>query len=218
MATLKVVVADDELVTRAGIAHLLREAGANVAAEAGDVAGLLSVVDEYRPDAAVVDVRMPPTYTAEGLRGATQIREQYPGTAVLLLSHVVDPELVMDLLEGHSHVGYLLKDRVLDADALMTAIYRVIAGDLVVDPAVVGAVLARKRRTEPLARLTSREREVLALVAEGLSNVGIAARLVLSERTVEVHVAQILGKLDLPVDAGSNRRVLAVLAHLNAAV
>lgn len=216
-APIRVIVAEDELVTRAGIVHLLHADGFDVVAEAGDLRELLAAVDTHRPDAAIVDVRMPPTYTTEGLDGAAQVRDQHPGTAVLLLSHVVDPELVMRLLEQHTKIGYLLKDRVLEATTLGDGVRRVAAGELVVDPAVVAAVIDRKRRTQPLDRLTPREREVLALLAEGLSNAGIAQRLLLSERTVEVHVAQLLTKLDLPADGTSNRRVLAVLAHLRAA-
>lgn len=212
-----VVVAEDEVVTRSGIVHILRSGGLDVVAQASDLAGLLAAVAVHTPDAAVVDVRMPPTHTTEGLEGAAAIREQYPDTAVLVLSHVVDPELVMGLLELHSRIGYLLKDRVLEEETLVEAVKRVVAGDLVVDPAVVAAVLDRKRRTRPLARLSPREGEVLALVAEGLSNAGIAKRLVLSERTVEVHVAQLFTKLNLPHDTVSNRRVLAVLTHLRAA-
>lgn len=212
-----VVVAEDELVTRSGIVHLLRSGGLDVVAEAGDLPRLLAAVAEHEPDAAIVDVRMPPTNTTEGLLAAATIRQRHPGTAVLVLSHVVDPELAMGLLEAHTGIGYLLKDRVLEASTLTDGVRRVIAGELVVDPAIVAAVIERKRRTQPLARLTPREREVLALVAEGLSNAGIARRLVLSERTVELHVAQLLSKLDLPHDTTANRRVLAVLTHLRAA-
>lgn len=212
-----VVVAEDELVTRSGIVHILTAGGFEVVAEANDLPSLLTAVDHHRPDVALVDVRMPPTHTIEGIDGAKTIRREYPDTAVLVLSHVIDPELVMDLLEHHTHVGYLLKDRVLDEATLLDGLRRLASGAPVVDAAVVSAVIDRKRRSEPLGRLTAREREVLGLLAEGLSNAGIAERLVLSERTVEVHVAQLLTKLDLSQNPSSNRRVLAVLTHLRAA-
>ena len=212
----RVVVAEDEVVTRVGVVEVLRRGGVDVVAEVGDPEALLRAVDVYRPDAVVADVRMPPTGTSEGIDAGLVILSRHPGTAVLMLSHALDPELIVPLIEHGARVGYLLKERVLEPRALVAAVERVIAGECVVDPAVVKALMERRRRTDPLQGLTEREREVLVLLAEGLSNAGIARRLLISPRTVEIHVAQVMAKLGLFEERETNRRVLAVLAHLRA--
>ena len=216
MGNPRVVVAEDEVVTRLGIVEVLTRGGLDVVAQVGDPGALLDAVQEHRPDAVVADVRMPPTGTSEGIDAALVIRSRHPATAVLMLSHALDPELIVPLIEQGAHVGYLLKERVLEPQTLVDAVFRVVAGECVVDPAVVKALLGRRRRRDPLAGLTEREREVLVLVAEGLSNTGIARRLVISPRTVEVHISQLLARLGLVEEQDTNRRVLAVLAHLNA--
>lgn len=213
----RVVVAEDEFVTRVGIVHLLQESGITVVAEAADLGSLLTAARETRPDVVVTDIRMPPTRTTEGLDAARQIMTEQPDVGFLVLSQVADPEHLVDLLDGHRAVGYLLKERLMEAHTLVAAVRRVAAGECVIDPHVVAAVFARRRRSEPLAALTLRERGVLGSIAEGLSNAGIAQRLSLSERTVEVHVGAIFAKLGMDVDAGMNRRVLAVLEYLRAA-
>ena len=205
------------MVTRAGITRLLRDAGVEVAAEAEDADGLLRQVALKRPDAAIVDIRMPPTHTDEGLIAAQQIRIQYPDVAVLVLSQYVEPRYAMRLVEEHpERVGYLLKERVFDVAILVDALRRLADGETVVDPTIVSQLFGRRRRTDPLAELTEREREVLTLVAEGLSNKAIAARLFVTERTVEAHVKQVFLKLGLTASPESHRRVLAVLAYLRA--
>jgi DNA-binding NarL/FixJ family response regulator len=212
---MRVVVAEDVMLTREGIARLLTDAGVEVAAEVGDAAALLGAVQVTRPDAAVVDIRMPPTHTDEGLVAAQQIRAEHPGVSVLILSQYVEPHYAMRLLEQHPEgVGYLLKERVFDVASLIDALRRLADGETVVDPTIVARLFARKRRADPLDQLSGREREVLALVAEGLSNRAIATRLFVTERTVEAHVKQIFLKLGLDADPGSHRRVLAVLAYL----
>jgi DNA-binding NarL/FixJ family response regulator len=212
---MRVVVAEDVLLTREGIVRLLSDAGVDVAAEVGDGAALLRAVRELQPDAAIVDIRMPPTNTDEGLAAAQQIRAQHPGVSVLILSQYIEPHYAMRLLEEHpERVGYLLKDRVFDVAVLIDALKRLTEGETVVDPTIVARLFARKRRADLLDELTEREREVLALVAEGLSNQAIAARLFVTERTVEAHVKQIFQKFNLSADPGSHRRVLAVLAYL----
>jgi len=212
---MRVVVAEDVMLTREGIARLLTDAGVEVTAEVGDAASLLGAVQVTRPDAAIVDIRMPPTHTDEGLVAAQQIRTEHPGVSVLILSQYVEPHYAMRLLEEHpERVGYLLKERVFDVANLIDALRRLADGETVVDPTIVARLFARKRRTDPLDQLSGREREVLALVAEGLSNRAIAARLFVTERTVEAHVKQIFLKLGLDADPGSHRRVLAVLAYL----
>ena len=214
---MRVVVADDELLTREGIAHVLAGAGFEVAGQAGDVDELMRQVRELEPDAAIVDIRMPPTHTDEGLVAARRIRAEHPATAVLVLSHYVEPSYALRLLEQHpERVGYVLKERVFDAALLVDALRRLADAETVIDPTIVAQLLGRRRRHDPLADLTRREREVLGLVAEGMSNRGIAARLVITERTVEAHVQQIFLKLGLQVAPATHRRVLAVLAHLRA--
>jgi DNA-binding NarL/FixJ family response regulator len=213
----RVVVADDVMLTRQGIVRLLRDAEVDVVAEAEDAEVLLRHVDLARPDVAIVDIRMPPTHTDEGLVAAEQIRARHPEVGVLILSQYVEPRYAMRILEEHpERVGYLLKERVFDVAVLVDALRRIADGESVVDPTIVSRLLGRGRRHDPLAELTAREREVLGLVAEGLSNKAIAARLFVTERTVEAHVKQIFLKLGLDVSAGSHRRVLAVLAFLRA--
>ena len=214
---MRVVVADDVMLTRAGIVRLLTDAGIEVVAEADDAERLLREVRLKRPDAAVVDIRMPPTHTDEGLVATQRIRTEFPDVGVLVLSQYVEPSYALRLLEEHpERVGYLLKQRVFDVAVLVDALRRIAEGETVVDPTIVARLFGRRRRDDPLAALTDREREVLGLVAEGLSNRAIAARLFVTERTVEAHVKQILLKLHLDVDPESHRRVRAVLAYLRA--
>jgi DNA-binding NarL/FixJ family response regulator len=212
----RVVVADDVMLTREGIARLLADAGVEVVGQAEDRASLLRVVGLTRPDAAIVDIRMPPTHTDEGLVAAQEIRAR-TDTAVLVLSSYIEPAYAMRLLEDHPEgVGYLLKERVFDAAILLDALRRLADGESVIDPTIVARLVGRRRRRDPLEELTARERETLALVAEGLSNRAIAERLVVTERTVEAHVKQVFLKLGLTADAGTHRRVLAVIAYLRA--
>jgi len=209
------VVADDVMLTREGIVRLLRDAEIEVVAEAEDAEALLRHVRNARPDVAIVDIRMPPTHTDEGLVAAQQIRSEYPDVGVLVLSQYVEPSYAMRLLEEHpERTGYLLKDRVFDVALLIDALRRIADSETVIDPTIVSRLVGRRRRTDPLAELSNREREVLSLVAEGLSNKAIAARLFVTERTVEAHVKQIFLKLGLNVNPESHRRVLAVLAYL----
>jgi DNA-binding NarL/FixJ family response regulator len=212
---MRVVLADDSVLLREGIARLLEEAGFEVVGQADDADQLLLKVRSYSPDVAIVDIRMPPTHTDEGLRAAREIRETYPGTGVLVLSQYVEKEYALDLLaESAEGVGYLLKDRVADVTEFADAVRRVGEGGSALDPAVVSQLVGRNRKDDPLDRLTPREREVLELMAEGRSNHAIAERLVVTERAVEKHVTSIFGKLRLPADAADHRRVLAVLAYL----
>ena len=214
---MRVVVADDVMLTREGIVRLLGDAGVEVVGEAEDADGLLRHVRLRRPDAAIVDIKMPPTHTEEGLVAAQQIRAEHPQVGVLVLSQYVEPRYAMRLLEEHpERVGYLLKERVFDVAIIIDALRRIGDGETVVDPTIVSRLVGRRRREDPLAELTEREREVLGLVAEGLSNRGIAARLFITERTVEAHVKQIFAKLRLGASPQSHRRVLAVLAYLRA--
>jgi DNA-binding NarL/FixJ family response regulator len=213
----RVVVADDVMLTREGIVRLLRDSGVDVVAEAEDADGLLRHVRLTRPDAAIVDIRMPPTHTDEGLVAAQQIRAEQPNVGVLVLSQYVEPSYAMRLIEEHpERVGYLLKERVFDVAILIDALRRIADGETVIDPTIVSRLVGRRRREDPLGELTAREREVLELVAEGLSNKAIAARLFVTERTVEAHVKQIFLKLRLDMNPESHRRVLAVLAYLRA--
>ena len=213
---MRVVVAEDQLLTREGIVRLLRDAGVEVVGEAIDAASLLDIVHLEHPDVALIDIRLPPTHTDEGLRAAASIRADDSGCGVLILSQHLDIEFVRPLLEeGALHFGYLLKDRLLDSHALVDAINRVAAGECVIDPSIVQQLLRRQRRSNPIDTLTEREREVLALIAEGLTNLTIGQRLFISERTVEVHTTQIFTKLGLLDGTTGNRRVLAVLVYLD---
>jgi DNA-binding NarL/FixJ family response regulator len=212
---MRVVIADDVMLTRAGVSRLLSDAGMKVVAEVGDAEELLRAVEVHRPDVAVVDIRMPPTHTDEGLAAARSIRAEYPDVGVLVLSQYVEPLFAMQLLEDHpERCGYLLKERVFDVAILLDAIRRINDGDTVIDSTIVSRLVGSKHREGPLASLTPREREVLALIAEGLSNRAIAERMYVSERTVEAHVSQIFLKLRLPDTPDRHRRVLAVVAHL----
>ena len=214
---MRVVVADDLMLTREGIVRLLEEAGIDVVAEAEDADELLRHVRLARPDAVIVDIRMPPSHSDEGLVAAQQIRAEHPDVGVLVLSQYVEPNYAMRLLEEHpERVGYLLKERVFDVAILVDALRRIADGETVIDPTIVSRLVGRRRREDPLAELTEREREVLSLVAEGLSNKGIAQRLFITDRTVEAHVKQIFLKLGLAADPESHRRVRAVLAFLRA--
>lgn len=212
---MRVLIAEDSVLLRAGIARLLEDAGHEVVAQVGDGEGLLRAVAEQQPDVAVVDVRMPPTYTDEGVRAALVVRAQWPAVGVLVLSQYVEERYAADLLARDTRgVGYLLKDRVADVTEFLEALARVGAGGTALDPEVVGQLLSRSRRTDPLGTLTPREREVLGLMAEGRSNSAIAAAMVVTEGAVEKHVRSIFTRLDLPPDEGDSRRVLAVLHYL----
>ncbi len=218
MSSLRVVVADDSVLLREGLCRLLEESGFEVVGQAGDAEDLMRKVGAHKPDVAVVDVRMPPTHTDEGLRAAHRIRSEQPNTAVLVLSQYVEEAYALDLLsESTERTGYLLKDRVSDVDTFTDAVRRVANGGSALDPEVVALLLGRRRREDPLESLTAREREVLGLMAEGRSNNAIAEALVVTERAVEKHVTSIFSKLDLPPTVEDHRRVLAVLAYLRAA-
>jgi DNA-binding NarL/FixJ family response regulator len=212
----RVVVADDSTLLREGVVRLLEEAGLEVVGQAGDGEELLRKVRAHKPDVAVVDVRMPPTHTDEGLRAAREIRAELPEVSVLVLSQYVEVAYARELLaESAEGLGYLLKDRVADVGALTDAVRRVGEGGSALDPEVVSQMLGRRRRDDPLEELTPREREVLGLMAEGRSNAAIAAELVVSERAVEKHVTGIFGKLELETSGEDHRRVLAVLRFLD---
>jgi DNA-binding NarL/FixJ family response regulator len=213
---LRVVVADDDVLLREGVASILRAAGHDVVGQAGDGEELEAAVREQVPDLAVTDIRMPPTQTWEGVEAARSLRAEFPELGVLLLSAHVEVETAIDLLQDGERIGYLLKSRVLRPDDLLDAVERIAAGGSVVDPAVVQELVAQRRRRDPLEDLTPREREVLSLMAEGMSNAGIAGRLVVTEGAVEKHVRSILAKLRLSASDEGHRRVLAVLTYLDA--
>jgi DNA-binding NarL/FixJ family response regulator len=217
MAAGRVILADDDVLLREGIASLLGGAGYEVVGQAGDAPGLIDLVRERSPDLVVIDIRMPPTHTTEGLQAASAIRTEFPQIGILLLSAYVEVETAMDLLEGGERVGYLLKSRVMDAADFVDAVERIARGGSVVDPALVQELVAARRRDDPLADLTPREREVLTLMAEGRSNNGIAHRLYITEGAVEKHVRSILMKLRLQTTDDDHRRVLAVLTYLESA-
>lgn len=212
---MRVVIAEDSVLLREGLARLLADSGFDVVGQAENAEQLLLKVRSYDPDVAIVDIRMPPTHTDEGLRAAHEIREKHPRTGVLVLSQYVEPGYALELLQDSAEgVGYLLKDRIADIDEFTAAVRRVAEGGSALDPTVVSQLVGRNRRDDPLEGLTPREREVLGLMAEGRSNQGIAQLLVITERAVEKHVTSIFGKLRLPAASADHRRVLAVLTFL----
>jgi DNA-binding NarL/FixJ family response regulator len=212
----RVVVADDDVFVREGVTSLLKRAGFEVVGQAGDGARLLDLVREHHPDLAIVDIRMPPTHRTEGLAAARQIRAELSDVGIVLLSAHVELKEAMDLLASSERVGYLLKSRVVDVDDFIDTLDRVRKGGSVVDPSLVKELLGARRRDDPLAALSDREREVLALMAEGRSNIGIARALWVTETTVQKHIQHILTKLRLPPSSDDHRRVLAVLTWLRA--
>ena len=214
---MRAVIAEDLTLLRDGLARILRAHDIEVAAAVGDPVALAAALEEEHPDIAIVDVRMPPTFTNEGLVAAIGARDRRPGMPVLVLSQYVEPLYARELmLSGPAGVGYLLKDRVADVGAFVDAVRRVAGGGTVLDPDVVTSMLSRRDRGQAMARLTAREREVLAFMAEGRSNAAIAAKLVVTPKAVDKHINSIFMKLDLPLDADDNRRVLAVLRYLQA--
>jgi DNA-binding NarL/FixJ family response regulator len=211
----RVVLADDAVVLREGLARVLVGAGIEVSAQVGSAEELLAAVDDLRPDVAVVDIRMPPTWTDEGLAAAEQIAHVHPEVGVLLLSQYVEATYALRLIDGsRERAGYLLKDRVLDVDDFVAALERVANGETVVDPVLVAQLVDRRREVDPLLELTEREREVLALMAEGMTDRGISERLYVAPKTVETHIRHIFGKLGIPATRADNRRVHAVLTYL----
>ena len=215
-AAVRVAVADDDVLLREGLASLLTQAGFDVVGQVGDGQQLLALVRETQPELVIVDIRMPPTHTTEGLDAARVIRDEFPDTAIMVLSAHVDVEHAMELLAGGHKVGYLLKSRVIDVDDFVGSLEGVVKGASVVDPVLVQNLVNAHRRVDPLAVLSDREKEVLALMAEGRSNAGIGRQLFVSEGTVEKHVRSILSKLDLPEAAEDHRRVRAVITYLDA--
>jgi DNA-binding NarL/FixJ family response regulator len=212
---MRIAVADDSMLTREGVVHLLTGQGHDVIGQADNAADLLAIVEQSRPDAVVVDIRMPPTHTDEGLVAAQRIRAAHPEVGVLVLSQYVEPSYAMRLIEDRPEgVGYLLKERVFDVAILIDALRRITEGETVVDPTIVSRLFRRRRIADPLDDLSQRATEVLGLVAEGLSNHAIAARLHITERTVESHITKTFLQLGLTDDPGSHRRVRAVLAYL----
>jgi DNA-binding NarL/FixJ family response regulator len=212
----RVVVAEDDVLLREGLASLLDRSGFDVVGQAGDGAQLLAMVRQQTPELVITDIRMPPTHTTEGLDAARVVREELPATGILVLSAHVDVEHAMELLASGHNIGYLLKSRVTDVVDFIDTLQRIAKGASVMDPALVAELVSARRRDDPLAALSEREREVLALMAEGRSNVGIAHRISVTEGTVEKHVRRILSKLDLPETGNDHRRVLAVIAFLEA--
>jgi DNA-binding NarL/FixJ family response regulator len=210
----RIVLADDDMLLREGIASLLERAGFDVVGQADDAPGLLTLIREHHPDLAIVDIRMPPDHRTEGLDAARMIREELPGTGILLLSAHAEVEQATEVLAAGDRVGYLLKSRVTDVAEFAETVGRIAAGGLVVDPALVQELIAARRRDDALPQLSAREREVLALMAEGRSNAGIARRLCIAEGTVEKHVRSILSRMRLQETEDDHRRVLAVLAYL----
>jgi DNA-binding NarL/FixJ family response regulator len=214
-ARTRIVIADDSVLLREGIARLLEDAGFEIVGQAGNADELLLRVRSYSPDVAIIDIRMPPTHTDEGLRAAQEIRDKHPGVGVLVLSQYVESGYALELLQGNAEgVGYLLKDRVSDVKEFAAAVKRVADGGSALDPEVVSRLVGRRRGDDPLSQLTPREREVLELMAEGRSNQAIAEKMVVTLRAVEKHVTSIFGKLHLPAAEGDHRRVLAVLTYL----
>ncbi|HUO71749.1 MAG TPA: response regulator transcription factor [Solirubrobacteraceae bacterium] len=214
---MRIVLADDSVLLREGIARLLEDSGFDVVGRAGDAEDLLRKVRAHKPDVAIIDIKMPPTHTDEGLQAARTIRAEQPQTAVLVLSQYIEEDYALDLLAGSAEgVGYLLKDRVADVDRFVDSIRRVAEGGSALDPEVVSQMLGRRRTVDPLAELTPREREVLTLMAEGRTNLAISTELVITERAVEKHVTSIFSKLRLPASADDHRRVLAVRTYLKA--
>jgi DNA-binding NarL/FixJ family response regulator len=210
-----VVLADDDVLLREGLASLLERSGFEVVGQAGTAEELLAIVRQQRPDLALVDIRMPPSYTSEGLDAAAAIREELPDTAIVVLTLHVQVERATELLESGGRSGYLLKSRITDVDEFIETLERIVNGASVVDPALVSELVARQRARDPLDELSPRELEVLAEMAEGRSNTGIAHRLWITEGTVEKHVGSILAKLNLPMTEDDQRRVLAVITYLD---
>jgi DNA-binding NarL/FixJ family response regulator len=215
MDKLRVILAEDDVLLREGLAGLLERAGFEVVAQTGDGAWILPLVRDLTPDLVVTDIRMPPTNTTEGLEAARQIREEFPETGILVLSAHAEVEHAMDLLATGRRIGYLLKNRVTDVEEFIETIERIVKGGSVMDPALVQELVTARRRNDPLADLSPREREVLELMAEGRSNAGIARRLWVTEGTVEKHVRHVLSKLSLPETDDDHRRVLAVVTFLD---